>query len=577
MTCEKAESHLSAYLDDMLDPQLRQEVAAHVESCAHCAEVLADYRRVDALLASTIRVSPSDALHDRIFGSPELAAILREQSGGRGKRTSVPLLERPTSGGDAPGGISETPTPMRVERRGSSPPWRRVALQSAAVLALLLGSALLIKQGLLHTGGTTGRGPQTIGGHGMVVPLAAGPRAVYERGGALWSAPENGPGLAQQLTPAGVRVAGWAISSNGRTIAYVDGGTGSVHTIRSDDQNDRSIAASTSGAPSAGFWTSQAGKAVAGGLSWSPDGRYLAYVAADGSGQTVLHIVSAGGGGSSAMGGAASWTGAAVWSADSTHLAFAQSDAAGGQTISVYDATTHQAYQLSTADPAEASAAVAQMAWLTSTPYPSLTWTATVNDAITGVFTQPAASGTSATRLSRAGTRYSAADFTASGGADVWMVAQGGTLATLPVSGASQPAESITLSGSPVTRIVWSPSGAAVAYLTQDGQLALWTPGGAPVAVASHVIGMPVWSPDSTKLAVQLSDSVVAIRLVSGTPASLTRLVSVVGHVALSWSPDSQVLAIGSSSGVLIAGHGTLNGADTLAPDTGAIIWTIAG
>ncbi|MGH2516309.1 MAG: anti-sigma factor family protein, partial [Ktedonobacterales bacterium] len=53
MTCEKAESYLSAYLDDMLDPQLRQDVAAHVEQCAHCAEVLADYRRGDALLAGT--------------------------------------------------------------------------------------------------------------------------------------------------------------------------------------------------------------------------------------------------------------------------------------------------------------------------------------------------------------------------------------------------------------------------------------------------------------------------------------------------------------------------------------------
>lgn len=584
MTCEKAERYLSAYLDDMLDPQLRQDVAAHVEGCTHCAEVLADYRRVDALLAGIERVTPADTLRDRIFGSPEFAAIMREQNGarsGHSGRTSVPLLERHTDGdadGDqAPGEAygARRPAPLRAGRRGASPPWRRVALQTAAVLALLLGSALLIKQGLLHSGGTTGQGPQTIGGH-IVAPLAAGPRAVYEHGGALWSAPENGPGLAQQLTPAGVRVAGWAVAPDGHTIAYVNAADGSIHIIRSDDQNDRAIAAGTSGMLPAGFWSSKAGAAVAAGLSWSPNGKQLAYVAADSSGQTVLHIVNVDGTHNASWGGAAAWTGTAVWSDDGKYLAFAQSASAGGQTISVYDGTTRQAYQLSAADPANTSASVARMAWLAGTPSASLTWAAaTANGTMTGIFTQPAASGTSAIRLTPAGARYSAADFTAAGG-NLWMVSTDGTLATLPVNVTGR-GSATTAIGTTVTHIAWSPSGAAAAYVTANGQLGFWIPGATPVSIATQIVGTPVWSPDSARLAMQVSDGVVSLRISDGSAQALTRLASVTGAVALSWSPDSQALAVGSSSGVLIAGNGSINAVDGQAPAGETIVWTLAG
>ena len=81
MNCEMAEKYLSAYLDDMLDPQLHEEVAAHLESCAVCSEVVAEYRRFDTLLSETPRVSPPPELRDRIFSSPEMAAILRQEAG----------------------------------------------------------------------------------------------------------------------------------------------------------------------------------------------------------------------------------------------------------------------------------------------------------------------------------------------------------------------------------------------------------------------------------------------------------------------------------------------------------------
>src|SRR5690348_2412308 len=102
MTCEKAEEHLSAYLDDMLDPPLREEVRAHVETCARCSELAADYRRFDLLLAASPRVAPAAELHDRIFDSPQFAAVLRSverESGQRaGWRTAVRPLPRPGEG-----------------------------------------------------------------------------------------------------------------------------------------------------------------------------------------------------------------------------------------------------------------------------------------------------------------------------------------------------------------------------------------------------------------------------------------------------------------------------------------------
>ncbi|MGH2515256.1 MAG: hypothetical protein ACRDHP_06335, partial [Ktedonobacterales bacterium] len=476
--------------------------------------------------------------------------------------------------GEAADETPEVPSTARSRRRGTAPPWRRVALQSAAVLALLVGSALLIKQGLLYSGGTTGHSQQTIGGHGGVVPLAAGPRAVYLRGGALWSMPENGPGLAQQLTPAGVRVAGWAVSPNGRSVAYVNATDGSIHVIRSDDQNDHALPG-TSGTLPAGFWSSTAGQAVAAGLSWSPDGKSLAYVAADGSGQTVLHIVSADGKANAAWGSAAAWTGPAIWSADGNQLAFAQSDSAGGQTLSVYDATTHQAFQLGAAGSVNANATVAHIAWLTGTPYPILTWAAATNGTVTGIYTQQAAPGTSATPVGPAGMTYSAADFSAANGSDMWLVATGHTLATLPV-GTSRGAGATTPVGDTVTQIVWSPSGATAAYVTADGHLGLWTPSlsGTPMTVASQIVGIPIWSPDSSRLAVQAGNDVISVRIASG---NTTRYATVSGAVELAWSPDSQALAIGSSSGVRVAINGSISLPDAVAPAAGAIRWTIAG
>src|SRR5690348_2969785 len=161
MTCEKAEEYLSAYLDDMLDPPLREEVRAHVQTCACCSELAADYRRFDLLLATAPRVAPPAELHDRIFDSPEFAALLRslDRDAGRpaGRRTALRALPRQSNGENGENGEtapaaeeSAEVTPAagssraRPTRHSGGPPgWVRVALQTAAVFVLLFGSALL--------------------------------------------------------------------------------------------------------------------------------------------------------------------------------------------------------------------------------------------------------------------------------------------------------------------------------------------------------------------------------------------------------------------------------------------------
>src|SRR5581483_870307 len=95
MNCKWAEKHLSAYLDDALDPPLSGEVAEHVAQCAHCREILEDYRRFDLLLRQYPRVEPGPELKERLFSSPEMIALLREEAEARGARAAAPTPASP--------------------------------------------------------------------------------------------------------------------------------------------------------------------------------------------------------------------------------------------------------------------------------------------------------------------------------------------------------------------------------------------------------------------------------------------------------------------------------------------------
>src|SRR5690348_17114290 len=71
MNCEQVEELLSAYLDNALAPEERLSVAIHLHHCNRCSNVLADFRRFDALLSELPRVHPAPELRERIFSSPE--------------------------------------------------------------------------------------------------------------------------------------------------------------------------------------------------------------------------------------------------------------------------------------------------------------------------------------------------------------------------------------------------------------------------------------------------------------------------------------------------------------------------
>src|SRR6266581_4627123 len=71
MNCEQVEELLSAYLDNALAPEERDGVTAHLGGCSQCSSILADFRHFDILLSQLPRISPSLALRNRIFSSPE--------------------------------------------------------------------------------------------------------------------------------------------------------------------------------------------------------------------------------------------------------------------------------------------------------------------------------------------------------------------------------------------------------------------------------------------------------------------------------------------------------------------------
>lgn len=75
MNCEHVEERLSPYLDNMLAPDERREIAMHLQSCPHCMMSLAEFRQNDILLAQLPRVSPHPALRERLLSSPEMLEL----------------------------------------------------------------------------------------------------------------------------------------------------------------------------------------------------------------------------------------------------------------------------------------------------------------------------------------------------------------------------------------------------------------------------------------------------------------------------------------------------------------------
>ncbi len=119
MTCEWVEGNLSAYLDDALDPQARADVGSHIERCDRCQSLLNDYERDELLLRALPTALPDDRLRERIFDSPEYAALTRRLAGDVRPARSRAL---------------------------------RALLPAAALIALALGGGIFARRAILHPG-----------------------------------------------------------------------------------------------------------------------------------------------------------------------------------------------------------------------------------------------------------------------------------------------------------------------------------------------------------------------------------------------------------------------------------------
>ncbi len=546
MDCQWAEDELSGYLDDVLDPKLRRRVEAHLATCERCQTILADYRRADELVRDLPFIEPPSDMRDRFFNSPRYLKLARERAH---QRSFV--------------------TPLTA------------ALVAAAVLVIALGGALLVRQGIAgsQTAGKQGT-TTTIGNNGGGAPLAAGSRLIYERGGALWSAPESGAGLPAQLTPAGTQVAGWSVSPNGHMVIYINASTGALHSIRADGLDDTAIGAVTGGkAPSADFWTTPAGAAIAHSVAWSPDNTRVAYLAQSADGATTLHVMNAAGSADTAVNSSdAGLIGHLLWSADSVYIAYTSATQAGAQSVWVYNVTTGHARSLASQSDADDSAAVVgRLAWLPSSASASatVTWSASDAGKVIGVFRAAADSSGAALRLTHAGSSYATADVSSSG---AWLLANGATLWEIAANQTSPHVVAALVNQ--VTQIHWSPS-ATMAALVSGDTLIVVTPGQTPVVVAHGLTAhsQVAWSPRSDALAWQSGQTVMSARVQNGAAGDAKTVAANANANALVWAPDGQSLAVRSSTGLLLvtADGAHIRASDNSAAGDGQFAWSVAG
>jgi len=68
--CKHVWQYISAYIDDDLDPQLRERIERHLETCEICSAVLDSTRNVIILVADDrvfeLPVGFSERLHERL-------------------------------------------------------------------------------------------------------------------------------------------------------------------------------------------------------------------------------------------------------------------------------------------------------------------------------------------------------------------------------------------------------------------------------------------------------------------------------------------------------------------------------
>ncbi len=402
MNCERVEELLSAYLDNALALEEWREVSLHLQTCAKCSAMLAEFSRNDALIAQLPRVSPDPALRNRIFSSPEFFELTGtfDVSSEAYQRQTVPKLPASHSRRDTPGrpqlvaipgGRSTTPTPSvqpspsRQSRNSRTVRTLFVVLAATMILAIGIGSFL---------GFNSWRGQSQATNNGAITPpsnllrsgpLSAGVRFVFLRGGALWSIVTSSSNKqADRLTPGNVTVAtNWVVSpaqagrSAGDMLAYIDLQKAFVHIIRSDGQQDTIIKQPLLNAniQPASVWDTDTGATILNSLAWSKDGSMLAFVAdPTASGQTRLYIYYIETGivqivPLSAKGSISH----PIWSPDGIRVAF---ELANNGLVSIFDYNTQNQGRLTIISGlnSQAGDTILSLNWSPSLEEPAITW-----------------------------------------------------------------------------------------------------------------------------------------------------------------------------------------------------------
>lgn len=619
MNCEQVEELLSAYLDNMLAPEERRQVAAHLQTCRSCTQALADYRRNDALLARLPRVAPDAALRERIFSSPDFLELTGEAPGSVSTAgQTVPRLparspRRDTPGRPhlvaIPGGRSTAPQPtVKVEmprRRPRAMTALIAAIAAALVIAIGLGAFAGISY-LSHQGQTAfhptftpieslQQGTQ---------PLSAGVRIVYLRGNMLLSERADGSSTQpDQLTPANVSVApGWVVAmlpgrTTGDLLAYIDLNKARVHLIGSDGQQDTPInppLLKASVTP-ASIQDSATWATIVNSLTWSPDGTSLAFVADPaGSGQTHLYIYSTVTGKSTQVdvttAGSVSHP---TWSPDSARLAF---EVSHQNVTAILDYNTKINSSLVIADSIGANTTLGQsvlaLDWSPNTDAPAITWSIGAIGHVRSLWVRHVGADGSSTAQEILSGDYAQALYSRHGhsGAGSWMIVttiagRAGDIWRIDVTPGA--AYTQLTRGRQVNFAGWSPDGAWIGYLDSlsvgVGTFHILNASTAVDGVVANGVAYtpaPAWSIDSQQVAFSTGTRVGVASVQS--PANPRYLVLKGTASALSWSGtktslNELVVAMNDvQQGIYYVDtqHNTAFLADKLGAD-GPILWTV--